>query len=177
MTSSSHASGSDRIAEVINKNPDIDIAVNVQGDEPLIDPASIDLAIDALISDSKADITTLIRLITDEEELKTPNIVKAVIDNNEYALYFSRYCIPYARGDYKANHYAHLGFYVYKRDALLRMTSLESSDLEQAECLEQLRALQNGIKIKTVKVNYKPIGIDTMEDLNNFREYIEKGFR
>lgn len=172
MTSSEHKSGSDRIAEIVRNNPDIKIAVNVQGDEPLIDPSSIDKAIDALIQDKDADISTLIRAIDDKEEIANPNIVKVVMDNSNYALYFSRSAIPYERNPGQTRHYAHIGLYGYRRESLLKMTSLEQTDLEKAESLEQLRALQNGMKIKVLVVDYKPIGIDTEEDLIKFKEYI-----
>lgn len=168
MTSPEHQSGSDRIAEIVGKNPDIDIAVNVQGDEPLIKPESIDLAISSLIMDSNADISTLIREINDKDEVLNPNIVKAVIDNAGNALYFSRAVIPYEREPGHARFYGHIGLYAYRRNALLRLTSLPRTDLEQAECLEQLRALQNGMVIKTVAVDYKPVGIDTPEDIEEF---------
>ncbi len=169
MTSAVHKSGSDRIAEVVRKNPEIEIAVNVQGDEPLINPESIDKAIDCLISDPNADISTLIREITDEKEVLNPNLVKAVIDNRGKALYFSRAPIPYEREGGYAKYYGHVGLYVYRRASLLKMTELEQTYLEKAECLEQLRALQNGFVIKTAKVDYKPLGIDTPEDLEEFK--------
>ncbi len=174
MTSAEHQSGSDRIAEIVRDNPDIEIAVNVQGDEPLISPGSIDTAIKCLISDKTADISTLIRKITDKNEILNPNLVKAVIANDGKALYFSRAGIPFERQAGIAKYYAHIGLYVYRRGALLRMTELPQTDLEQAECLEQLRALQNGFTIKTEIVDYKPLGIDTPEDLEEFKQLIEQ---
>ncbi len=172
MTSAEHKSGSDRVAQVIRDNPDIEIAVNIQGDEPLITPQSIDKAIQCLVSDKNADISTLIREITDKNEILNPNLVKAVIANDAKALYFSRAAIPFERQAGIAKHYAHIGLYVYRREALLRMTGLAQTDLEQAECLEQLRALQNGFVIKTVIVDYKPLGIDTPEDLEEFKQLV-----
>lgn len=172
MTSSGHQSGSDRIAEIIRKNPDIEIAVNVQGDEPLITPESIDEAIKLLKYDDKAEISTLIREVTEEEEINNPNIVKVVFDNNNYALYFSRSPIPYERNRNITKIYAHIGLYAYRRNSLIKMTELSQSSLEKAESLEQLRALQNGMKIKVIPVNYKPIGIDTPEDLEKFKSYL-----
>lgn len=169
MTSPDHQSGSDRIAEIVRNNPDIEIAVNVQGDEPLIKPESIDMAIKALVDDKNSDISTLIREIEDSEEAQNPNVVKAVIANDGSALYFSRSPIPYERNKNEAPTYAHIGLYAYKRDSLLKMTSLPQSTLEKAESLEQLRALQNGMKIKTAVVDYKPVGIDTEADLEEFK--------
>ncbi len=174
MTSPDHKSGSDRIAEIINKDPQIDIAVNVQGDEPLIEPESIDKAIQCLKDDESADITTLIRKLSDEQEINNPNIVKAVIDNSGNAMYFSRATIPYQRGECAAQYYGHIGLYAYRRAALLQMTQLPQTDLEKAESLEQLRALQNGFSIKTVVVDYKPIGIDTPEDVEEFKKMVLK---
>ena len=124
-----------------------------------------------MLNDNSADISTLIRPIETEEEFLNPNLVKAVTDNFNYALYFSRASIPYQRNKNKAVAYAHIGLYAYKRDALLKMTQLEQSSLETAESLEQLRAIQNGIKIKTNIVNYKPIGIDTKEDFVEVQKY------
>ena len=172
MTSDDHKSGSDRIAEIVLKDKNIDIVVNVQGDEPLIQPESIDLAINALIKDKKADISTLIRIIKDREELLNPNVVKAVIDNNGYALYFSRAPLPYERNCGESPYYAHIGLYGYRRESLLKMTEYPQSSLEKAESLEQLRALQNGLRIKTLLVDYKPVGIDTEEDLVRFKNLI-----
>jgi len=174
MTSSCHQSGSDRIAEIARENPDMEIIVNVQGDEPLISPESIDGAINALISDKNADISTLIREIPEQEkeEILNPNIVKVVTDNEGKALYFSRAAIPYERVAGETKFYAHIGLYAYRRESLLKMTELPQTNLEKAECLEQLRALQNGMTIKTVVVDYKPIGIDTEEDVEKFKHHI-----
>lgn len=174
MTSPEHQSGSDRIAEIVKNSPDIKIAVNVQGDEPLITPQSIDKAIECLISDDSAHISTLIREITDKNRVQNPNLVKAVVANDGRALYFSRAAIPYERQEGFAKYYAHIGLYAYKTDALMKMTKLPRTDLEQAECLEQLRALQNGFVIKTVKVNYEPLGIDTPEDVEEFKHLVEQ---
>ncbi len=171
-TSPHHQSGSDRIAEVIKNNPDIEIAVNMQGDEPLITPESIDSAIRCLIDDSSADISTLIRKIDDKSEVSNPNLVKVVTDVHGNALYFSRSPIPYKRENIGMDFYAHIGLYVYKRNSLLSMTALPQAEIEKTECLEQLRALYNGMKIKTAVVDYKPIGVDTQEDLNKLRDML-----
>lgn len=177
MTSPDHQSGSDRIAEIVKKNKNIEIIVNVQGDEPLIDPESIDLAIKALTEDNETDISTLIRELDEEDEIDNPNIVKAIFDNKNFAMYFSRARIPYDRNTEHSKYYAHIGLYAYKRDSLLKMTGLEQSCYEKTESLEQLRALQNGMKIKVVKVNYKPIGIDTQEDVDLFKDYIKNSMQ
>jgi len=172
MTSPHHNSGSDRIFEVMSANPEIEIAVNVQGDEPLITPESIDEAINALLSDKTADISTLAREIDAEEEVSNPNVVKVVFDNNQNALYFSRSPIPYIRNKNESKTYAHIGLYAYRKEALTKMTNLPQSSLELTESLEQLRALQNGMKIKTQIVDYKPIGIDTPEDVEEFKKIV-----
>lgn len=169
MTSTEHKSGSDRIAEVASRHPEISYIINLQGDEPLIEVENIELVIKGVKDDDKADISTLVRLITDEDEVNNPNLVKCVFDVNNYAMYFSRSKIPYERGSNKGVFYGHLGIYGYKRDALFRMTQLPQSPCEQAESLEQLRALQNGMKIKVAVVNNVPVGIDTMEDFERFR--------
>jgi len=174
MTSSDHQSGSDRIAEVADNHPDFEIVINVQGDEPLITPESIEKAIKALQEDNNADISTLIREISAEEEILNPNIVKAVIDKNFNALYFSRAAIPYERNKGEAKFYAHIGLYGYRRESLFKMRGLPQTSYEKAESLEQLRALQNGMKIKAIPVDYKPIGIDTPEDVEEFKNYLKR---
>ena len=168
MTSENHKSGSDRIAEVAKRHPEFDYIVNLQGDEPLIKPESIDEIIKAL--QTGADTSTLIRVLKDEEDINNPNCVKCVVDNNNFALYFSRSKIPYERNSNQAEFYGHIGIYGYTRDALLKMTSTPQSMLEKAESLEQLRALQSGLKIKTIKVDFVPVGIDTEEDLKKFEK-------
>lgn len=174
MTSVNHKCGSDRIREVAERHPEISYIVNLQGDEPLIKPESIDSVARNVQEDDNADISTLIRVLTDEEEINNPNLVKCVVDNNGYALYFSRSKIPYERNSGIATFYGHLGIYGYKREALMKMTSLEQTPLERTESLEQLRALENGMKIKTSVVDFVPVGIDTLEDLEKFKEIISQ---
>ena len=174
MTSVNHKCGSDRIREVAERHPEISYIVNLQGDEPLIKPESIDSVARNVQEDDNADISTLIRVLTDEEEINNPNLVKCVIDNNGYALYFSRSKIPFERNYGIATFYGHLGIYGYKREALMKMTSLEQTPLERTESLEQLRALENGMKIKTSVVDFVPVGIDTLEDLEKFKEIISQ---
>ena len=173
MTSENHKSGSDRIMEVVSRHPEIDYICNLQGDEPLIKPESIDAVIKNVIEDDKADISTLIRKIN-SEEANNPNLVKCVTDNNGFALYFSRSKIPYERNANIATFYGHLGIYGYKRKALENMTKLPQTNLEKAESLEQLRALENGMRIKTSVVDFVPVGIDTKEDLEKFRQIVEQ---
>lgn len=174
MTSVNHKCGSDRIREVAERHPEISYIVNLQGDEPLIKPESIDSVARNVQEDDNADISTLIRVLTDEKEINNPNLVKCVIDNNGYALYFSRSKIPFERNYGIATFYGHLGIYGYKREALMKMTSLEQTPLERTESLEQLRALENGMKIKTSVVDFVPVGIDTLEDLEKFKEIISQ---
>ena len=173
MTSCEHKSGSDRICEVTKRHKEYDYILNMQGDEPQITPEVIDLAIKTLI-EGNCDISTLVRKITDEKQIQDPNCVKCVFDNNFNALYFSRCPIPYERNKGEANYHAHIGIYGYRRDALLKMTSLEQSDLEKAESLEQLRALKYGMKIKVAITKLNPIGIDTQQDLDEFINITKK---
>ena len=173
MTSKKHKCGSDRIREVVDRHPQISFIVNRQGDEPLIKPSAIDAVARNVQEDEKADISTLIRVLKEENEINNPNLVKCVIDKNNYALYFSRSKIPFERNPICGNFYGHLGIYGYKREALIKMTSLEQTQLEKTESLEQLRALENGMKIKTSVVDFVPVGIDTADDLEKFRQIIE----
>ncbi|MEI7475587.1 MAG: 3-deoxy-manno-octulosonate cytidylyltransferase [bacterium] len=173
MTSPTHNSGSDRISEVVLKDAEIEIIVNVQGDEPLISPESIDKSIEVLLKNDQIDISTLIRKINDKNEVENPNLVKVVFDSQGNALYFSRSPIPYARNEEYAEYYGHIGLYAYKRESLLKMVSLDQSSYELSESLEQLRALQNGMKIGVIEVDYTPIGIDTPEDFEKFKELLK----
>ena len=171
MTSTEHKCGSDRIKEVVMRHPEIDYIVNLQGDEPLIKPESIDEVAKNVKFDETADISTLIRKIT-PEEAENQNLVKCVVNNAGFAMYFSRSKIPFERHQDKAEFFGHLGIYGYKREALIKMTELPQSTYEQAESLEQLRALQNGMTIKTSVVDFVPVGIDTAEDLEHFKQIV-----
>ena len=179
MTSINHKCGSDRIREVVDRHPEISYIVNLQGDEPLIEPSAIDEVAKNVKEDENADISTLVRILKDENEINNPNLVKCVRDNNGFALYFSRSKIPYERNPISGEYYGHLGIYGYKREALIKMTSLEQTPLEKTESLEQLRALENGMKIKTSVVDFVPVGIDTKEDLEKntifHKQVVEKG--
>ena len=172
MTSESCKSGSDRIAQAAKQYPEYDYIINLQGDEPMINPECIEETIKILKEDNNADISTLVSKITDED-LLNPNMVKCVFDKNGYAMYFSRSKIPYERNFGIAEFYKHIGIYGYKRDALFKMTQLEQPYIERAESLEQLRALYFGMKIKVSAVEYNSIGIDTIEDFNAFKKLAE----
>lgn len=164
MTRNDHTCGTDRLVEALTKLEKApDIVVNIQGDEPLIDPAAIDLAVTAL-EESGCDWSTLKHRITAEEAMN-PNKVKVVCAQNGEALYFSRSPIPFARDNYAAEYFGHVGLYCYKREALLKFAALPSSPLEKAEKLEQLRALENGMRIVCATISHAAPGIDTPEDL------------
>lgn len=172
MTSENHKCGSDRIAEAAKKHPEFSYIINLQGDEPMINTGCVEEVINLIKNNEEADISTLIAEIKENEDLDDPNMVKCVKDINGYAMYFSRSKIPYERNKGIAKFYKHIGIYGYKRDALFKMTELSQSETEQAESLEQLRALYNGMKIITSVVEYNAIGIDTLEDLNNFKKIV-----
>ncbi len=173
MTKVDHKCGSDRIAEVALRHNDFDNILNLQGDEPQITPEVIDLAISTLTKDNNTDISTLVREITDENQINNPNCVKCVFDKNYNALYFSRCPIPYPRNKNASPYYAHIGIYGYKKDSLIKMTQLEQAPLEKQESLEQLRALYNGMKIKVAITDLNPTGIDTIEDYEKFKKLME----
>lgn len=167
MTRSDHATGTDRLAEVAKKMPEIEVIVNVQGDEPLIDPANIDKAIEPLLNDDNVKMSTLAYEMTQEHEMQNPMIVKVVLDNNGFALYFSRAAIPFYRdntGD-AVTRLGHTGLYVYRRQCLLDIAQMPVASLEQAEQLEQLRALQNGVKIKVMVATRSAPAVDVPEDV------------
>jgi 3-deoxy-manno-octulosonate cytidylyltransferase (CMP-KDO synthetase) len=169
MTRADHPSGTDRVAEVA-RALDSDIIANVQGDEPLIDPAVIDAAIAPLAEDSSIPMGTVCCPIEETAELANPNVVKVVLDRRGFALYFSRLPIPFVR-DRRADttRYRHLGLYVYRRDFLLSLAGLAPTPLEQAERLEQLRVLEHGHRIRVVIVDRASPGVDTPEDLERLK--------
>jgi 3-deoxy-manno-octulosonate cytidylyltransferase (CMP-KDO synthetase) len=183
MTSPNHQSGTDRIAEVV-REIDWDLVVNVQGDEPLLDPAMIDEVIECFYKDSSVNMSTLKRKITNVDDVLNPNVVKVVTDINGYALYFSRSPIPYFRETWKNikginngpltfSIFKHIGLYAYKRDFLLHLSDLEPTPLEKIEHLEQLRALENGYKIKVITSERDSIGVDSPEDLEKVRQIVK----
>lgn len=164
MTSADHASGTDRVAEAASADP-AELVVNIQGDEPLIDPNAIDAAILAVLDEPDIPMGTLKKRIENRDELTNPNVVKVVTDRFQNAIYFSRSTIPYDRDGGGAACYKHIGLYVYRRDFLLSYSELPVGPLEQAERLEQLRALENGHKIRVVETDYESLGVDTPADL------------
>ena len=169
MTKKDHPTGTDRLAEVAEKYADFDVVINVQGDEPLIEPALIDELAELFVVDENLQMATVKTAITDAEEQKNPNNVKVVTDKNGYALYFSRSLVPYPRNAGAAV-YKHIGIYAYRRDFLLAFAKMAATPLEQSESLEQLRALENGYKIKVIETKHKFVGVDTEEDLRRVNE-------
>lgn len=185
-TSPKQPSGSDRIAEVVNPI-DVKIVVNIQGDEPMVKAIMIDNLVTALEKDEEAEMATIVKKITDKNDVLDPNVVKVVLDRKGRALYFSRSPIPYVRGEephtsifnpmswfpdsnvgsekLHLGFYKHIGLYAYTKDFLFTYTNLPFSKLEHAEKLEQLRALEHGFKIITVETDIDTVGIDTPEDL------------
>ena len=175
LTSKEHKSGTDRVAEVA-RNTDADVFVNIQGDEPLIPSELIDDLVAALVSNPQVDMATARKRIEHEQELDNPNVVKVVVDCCSHAIYFSRTAIPYYRdrGDSgeqicRLQYYKHIGIYGYRRSALLRLAELAPTPLELAESLEQLRALEHGMRIKVIDTVYESIGVDTPSDLERVR--------
>ncbi|MCX7919815.1 MAG: 3-deoxy-manno-octulosonate cytidylyltransferase [bacterium] len=182
ITSTQHQSGSDRLGEVAQKI-DADIVVNIQGDEPLLEPEMIDEMVQPLLSDRTILMGTLKKRISNPEDLHNPNIVKVVCDINGFAIYFSRSLIPYPKTGWKdasihglaegeLAFYKHLGLYAYQKEFLLQFTKLPVSPLEKIEGLEQLRALYNGYKIKVVETKFDTIAVDTPEDLERVKQII-----
>ena len=187
MTRRDHQSGSDRIAEVAQTLPEGSIIVNVQGDEPVISPDTIDRAVMALTEDAAADMSTTCEPIESLSELLNGNNVKVIVSDKGYALHFSRSPMPWPR-DGEAVHLAlhaeaepelllnfrkHTGLYAYRREYLLAFTKLGQTRLEKIEMLEQLRALENGAKIKVIEASAPSIGVDTLDDLELVRRIIE----
>jgi 3-deoxy-manno-octulosonate cytidylyltransferase (CMP-KDO synthetase) len=178
MTRTDHKSGTDRIEEAIEKiGGDYDVIVNIQGDEPFIQKSQIE-TVCRCFDDEKTQIATLGKPFTDMDAVANPNSPKIVIDNNSFAMYFSRSIIPFVRGKEQAEwlqHYPflkHLGIYAYRRDVLRQITRLPQSSLEIAESLEQLRWLQNGFKIKVGLTDVETVGIDTPDDLKRAEEFL-----
>ena len=164
MTRKDHPTGTDRLAEVASAHPEADLIVNVQGDEPLIEPSLIDRLVDVFEEEPDLPMATVMTKITDEEEQRNPNNVKVVTNKDGYALYFSRSLLPYPRHA-GCPVYKHIGIYAYRRDFLLRYAAMAPTPLETAESLEQLRALENGYRIKVVEIEAQFVGVDTAEDL------------
>jgi 3-deoxy-manno-octulosonate cytidylyltransferase (CMP-KDO synthetase) len=197
LTRASHASGTDRIAEVASTLTNFEVIVNVQGDEPLISPETIERAVDAMFAETSlpgregAGIVTTWEPINSVADVFNPDVVKIVVDDKGQALYFSRSPVPYPRdavaaygtlqaalisdpsllGQFKK----HTGLYVYRRDVLLEFTKWPASQLERIEALEQLRALEHGVKIKAIEASTPSTGVDTSEDLERVRSLVQQG--
>ena len=169
MTSADHVSGTDRIAEIA-ASLTCDVIVNVQGDEPLLDPGVIDAVVDPLRRDAAIEMATASRPLRDHAELTNPNMVKVVCDSHGYALYFSRAPIPHGRDESSWQQARiHIGLYGYRRQTLLRLAGLTPTPLERLEALEQLRALENGIRIRVIDTHYQSAEVNTPEDLERIR--------
>ena len=171
-----HNSGSDRLAEA-SKDLEVDIIVNVQGDEPFTDKENLQKVIDIFANDSQQNIAvaSLMERITNSEDIANPNNVKVVVNKFNEALYFSRSVIPFPRDtNTKVPYYKHIGIYAYRKDALQQFTQLPPSLLEETEKLEQLRYLENGFKIRLAVTDIPTIGIDTPEDLEKARQRLSK---
>jgi 3-deoxy-manno-octulosonate cytidylyltransferase (CMP-KDO synthetase) len=166
MTSSAHPSGTDRVAEVVARLPQgaPDVVVNLQGDEPLVHPEALRSLVEAF-QDVRVEMATLVRPLEDAAERLSPHVVKVVPDARGDALYFSRADIPYDRDGARVPRFAHVGLYGYRRATLVKLAQLPAGTLEQAESLEQLRALEHGIRIRCVRTEYRSIGVDTPADL------------
>ena len=185
MTSTDHRTGSDRVAEVARKLR-AEIIVNVQGDEPLIRGVLIDRAIRPLLRDPSLQMATLMTRFQRTEEWLSPHIVKVVVDQKHFALYFSRAPIPFPRDVRRTRIealasppqgvYKHIGVYVYRRSFLLRLSKMRPTPLEELEKLEQLRALEYGYRIKLTLVDYEPLAVDTPEDLKKVIDVLSKRF-
>lgn len=174
LTAKDHPSGTDRIAQAV-KNISCGLVINIQGDEPLIEPSVIDQLVSVMREERGTLVGTVIKKVDAAEEVQDPNVVKVVIDHHGYALYFSRSMIPYSQEQKKINefiYYKHLGIYAYRKDFLLNFKNLPKSKLEAAEKLEQLRILEAGYKIKTTITDVDTIGVDTLEDLKKVEEII-----
>lgn len=172
MTDPNHPSGTDRCIEVSKDFPEAEIIVNIQGDEPFIQPQQIDDAIRLLLDEASFEIATLAKKIEDKNTLFNPNCVKAIFAASGQGIYFSRHPIPYVRGIQedewlqKADFYKHIGLYVFRKEALKKIEQLSPSRLERLESLEQLRWLENGLQIRIGKTQFESIGIDSPEDLD-----------
>ncbi len=184
MTSAGHETGTDRLAEVAT-GLDSDIIVNVQGDEPLIDPAIIDLALQPFLEEDDLQMSTVKTRIKCLHDFLSPNVVKVVTDHRGNALYFSRSPLPFFRDKWKDLKdesfccgkllcFKHVGLYVYRRDFLLKFASMPATFLEISEKLEQLRAIENGVKIRVVETEFESIGVDTPDDLLKVQEQYRK---
>ena len=175
MTSSAHSCGTDRLAEcadLLSLDKE-DIVLNIQGDEPLINPQMI-LDLYNIFQDPGVYMGTLKKRIEKDIELNDPNVVKVITDINNYAIYFSRYCMPYERDGKKTAHFKHIGAYGYKTWFLKKYSKMEKTELEISESLEQLRVIENGLKIKVMETVYQTIGVDTPEQIELVKAELKK---
>jgi 3-deoxy-manno-octulosonate cytidylyltransferase (CMP-KDO synthetase) len=176
MTRPDHRTGTERVAEVAAHEKG-DVFVNVQGDEPLLDPAAVDTAIDALLEEPAAAIATVATLIKTSADIMDPNIVKTVVDFDNNGLYFSRAPIPWVRdtaSKIQVRHLKHLGLYVFQREALLEYPTLPEGELERIEQLEQLRWMENGVKIRVAEVEHDAVSVDVPEDVARVEKLLQK---
>src|SRR6266852_688348 len=176
MTRPDHRTGTERVAEVA-AHVEGDVFVNVQGDEPLLDPAAVDTAVDALLEDPPAAIATVATPIKIPADIMDPNVVKVILDFDDNALYFSRAPIPWVRdtaSKIQVRHLKHLGLYVFQRDALLEYPTLPQGELERIEQLEQLRWLENGWKIRVAEVAHDAVSVDVPEDVARVEKLLQK---
>lgn len=172
LTSPDHACGTDRIAEVV-EDMDVEIVVNIQGDEPLIRPHAIDDLVLAISEDENCPMATMIRVMDDSNDISDPNVVKVIIDTHGNAIYFSRSKIPFERDAGNAVFYKHFGIYAFRKNFLFQFKDMPQGMLEKAEKLEQLRAIENGYKIKTVLTQSDSVGVDTLEDLKKVEKMLQ----
>ncbi|MBZ0166102.1 MAG: 3-deoxy-manno-octulosonate cytidylyltransferase [Candidatus Omnitrophica bacterium] len=173
MTRPDHACGTDRIVEAV-QGVEAEMIVNIQGDEPLIEPQVVDSLIEALREDPQQVMATVVTKIHSPQDIDDPNVVKVVLDNQHFGIYFSRSAIPFNRAGIEHVYYKHLGIYAYTKEFLLIYAALPKTTLESAECLEQLRAIQYGYKIKTIITDYDSVGVDTPEDLAKVARMIKE---
>ena len=176
MTRTEHRTGTERVAEVAARE-DGDVFVNVQGDEPLLDPHAIDIAVDSLLEDPQASVSTVATPIKTPGDIMDPNVVKVVLDFDGNAIYFSRAPIPWVRdtgSKIQVRHLKHLGLYVFQREALLEYPTLPQGELERIEQLEQLRWLENGWKIRVAEVEHDAVSVDMPEDVARVEKLLQK---
>jgi len=177
LTSPRHQSGTDRIAEVAKKAKDLDHIVNIQGDEPLIDPDLIDQIVEKLLSDRRIDIVTAAHPFADPADASSPHQVKVVVDLLGNALYFSRAAVPFSRNVSHTRYLRHQGIYGFRRAALLQFVKWKPSPLELAECLEQLRPLENGVRVHVLVTRHGSPGVDTPKDADSVAASLSRGAR
>jgi 3-deoxy-manno-octulosonate cytidylyltransferase (CMP-KDO synthetase) len=175
LTAKGHVSGTDRICEIVNAI-DVRVVINIQGDEPLIHPVMIDSVAQTLLEDKSISMATLMTKIKDPDDIADPNVVKVVVDKNNFAMYFSRAPIPHRAENSEVEspvYYKHIGLYGYTKDFLFTYKNIPISNLERLERLEQLRVLEEGYRIKVIETKYDTIGVDTPEDLERLKEYLK----